>query len=366
MAAHREHRSKRITVAVVFGGRSTEHAISCVSAGSVLAALDPERYEVVPVGMTPVGGWSLQPADPARLAIRHGVLPALDSSGPELTVVGDATHHGMSDVLRDVDVVFPVLHGPWGEDGTLQGLFELAGIPYVGSGVFASAAAMDKGHMKAMFRSEGLPVGDYRVISDARWRSDRSGVLEELATVGLPLFVKPARAGSSLGISKVTGPADLEKAIEAARAHDPRVIVEAAVEAAREIECGVLAGVDGTPQVSVCAEILVSPGHEFYDFEAKYLDDGVDLVVPADLPDDVSARVRDLALQAYDVLGCEGLARVDFFVQGDSVLINELNTMPGFTPTSMFPLVWAHSGVDYPTLVDRLIADALRRGTGLR
>ena len=356
----------RITVAVVFGGRSTEHAISCVSAGSVLAALDPERYNVVPVGISVDGAWSLQSADPGQFSIRGGAFPHVDAGGQALTLVGDPTHHGMSDVLRDVDVVFPVLHGPWGEDGTLQGLFELAGIPYVGSGVFASAAAMDKGHMKAMFRSERLPVGEYLVVTDSRWRTDAAMVLDELASLGLPVFVKPSRAGSSLGIRKVSHVADLRRAIENARAHDPRVIVEAAVVDAREIECGVLAGPDGKPEVSVCAEIVVSADHEFYDFDAKYLDDGVDLVVPADLTAPVSTRIRELAIQAYEVLGCEGLARVDFFLRGNDILINELNTMPGFTPTSMFPLVWAHSGVDYPALVDRLLADALRRGTGLR
>ncbi len=358
--------SERVTVAVVFGGRSTEHAISCVSAGSVLSALDPSRYDVIPVGISTSGAWSLQSADPETLAIRGGVLPAVDETGQSLSIVGDPTRRGMSEVLRDIDVVFPVLHGPWGEDGTLQGLFELAGIPYVGSGVFASAAAMDKGHMKAMFRSAELPQGNYAVITDAAWRANRGAVLDGFESLTYPVFVKPARAGSSLGITKVHDVANLEKAIENARSHDPRVIVEAAIEGAREIECGVLAGPDGTPEASVCAEIVVSADHEFYDFDAKYLDDAVDLAVPALLSKSVTKRVRAIALEAYDVLGCEGLARVDFFVRGEEVLLNELNTMPGFTPTSMFPLVWSHSGVDYPTLVDRLIADALRRGTGLR
>ena len=367
--------SERIRVAVVFGGRSSEHAISCVSAGSVLRALDRERYDVVPIGLTTDGRWVLESDEPDRLRITEGRLPAVDGSGASLVLAADPTRHDLQvhapgDVpgtLAGVDVVFPVLHGPYGEDGTIQGLLEMAGVPYVGSGVLASAAAMDKGAMKAMFAHAGLAQAPYIVITDRDWRRDRAACLARVAPLGPVVFVKPARAGSSLGITKVKDGAELEAAIEVARGHDPRVVVEASVEGAREVECGVLVDVDGVPRASVCAEIVVHGEHEFYDFEAKYLDDAADLVVPADLPVEVSERVRELSVRAFDALQCEGLARCDFFVAADGqVLVNEVNTMPGFTSISMFPRVWAESGVDYPTLVDRLVTDALRRGTGLR
>ncbi|MGN6599835.1 MAG: D-alanine--D-alanine ligase family protein, partial [Actinomycetes bacterium] len=250
--------------------------------------------------------------------------------------------------------------------GTVQGLLEMAGVPYVGSGVFASAAGMDKGHTKALLRAAGLPVGPYVAVSPRAWRSAREQVLAEVATLGMPVFVKPARAGSSMGITKVSDPGDLEPAIAEAQRHDPRVLVEAAV-VGREIECGVLEGeAGGPPEASVLAEILVDSGHDFYDFEAKYLE-GAQTVVPADLPADVAAQVRSMACEAFDVLSCEGLARVDFFVQPDGqVLVNEINTMPGFTPTSMFPTMWRASGLDYPQLLDRLLRTAVERGTGLR
>ena len=362
-------------MAVVFGGRSSEHAISCVSAGSVLRALDRATYDVVPIGLTTDGRWVLESDDPDRLTITDGVLPSVDADAVGLVLAADPTRHQLDihapgDLparLAGVDVVFPVLHGPFGEDGTIQGLFEMAGLPYVGSGVLASAAAMDKGTMKALFAHAGLEQSAYAVITDRRWRTDRAGALAEVAALGLPVFVKPARAGSSLGITKVSDSSLLEAAIEAAREHDPRVVVEASVESAREIECGVLVDDDGDPQASICAEIVVHGDHEFYDFEAKYLDDAAELVVPALLAPETALRVRDLAVRAFDALGCEGLARCDFFVTPQGrVLINEVNTMPGFTSISMFPRVWAESGVDYPTLVDRLVRDALRRGTGLR
>jgi D-alanine-D-alanine ligase len=367
--------SERIRVAVVFGGRSSEHAISCVSAGSVLRALDRERYDVVPIGVTPDGRWVLESDDSDRLAITDGKLPEVDAGGTSIVLAADPTRpdlevHEANQVpesLGTVDVVFPVLHGPFGEDGTIQGLLEMAGVPYVGSGVLASAVAMDKGAMKTVFAQAGLEQAPYVVVSDRDWRRRREQVLARVAALGLPVFVKPARAGSSLGITKAKSADAVEAAIEEARRHDPRVVVEASVEGAREIECGVLVDADGEPRASVCAEIVVKGEHEFYDFEAKYLDDAADLVVPADLDPAVSARVQELAVQAFDALGCEGLARCDFFVDADGrVLVNEVNTMPGFTSISMFPRVWAESGVDYPDLVDRLVADALRRGTGLR
>ena len=358
----------RLRVAVLFGGRSSEHAISCVSAGSVLAALDRDRYDVLPIGITPDGRWVLAADDPQRLAIRDRDLPAVDPTGAALTLPGDPTAKGLvvlepGDVPTDlgaVDVVFPLLHGPYGEDGTVQGLLELAGVPYVGSGVFASAACMDKDHMKRLFAAAGLPSPRYAVV--------RAGqpVPPVVRDFGLPVFVKPARAGSSMGITKVDDWADLDDALATAHRHDPKALVEEAV-VGREIECGVLAGVDGEPEASVPAEVRVTGGQPFYDFEAKYLDDATEFDIPPDLDDATIARVRALAVEAFRALDCEGLARVDFFVCADGrVLVNEVNTMPGFTPASMFPRMWAAAGVSYPQLVDRLIRDALRRGTGLR
>jgi D-alanine-D-alanine ligase len=369
-------RPARVRLAVVFGGRSTEHGVSCVSAGSVLAAVDRDRYDVVPIGISHEGSWVLAADEPEKLAITGGRLPEVEQSGAAVVLAGDPTSRGLSvrepgkvpQELGQVDVVLPLLHGPYGEDGTIQGLLELAGVPYVGSGVFASAAAMDKGHMKALLQAAGLPVGPYAVVTPRAWERDPAAVRESVAGLGFPVFVKPARAGSSVGITKVRGPEELDAAIEAAREHDPRVVVEAAVEG-REIECGVLEGLDGAgPEASVPAEVVVGGDHEFYDFAAKYLpDEGTELVVPADLPESVAEQVRDLACRAFDALSCEGLARVDFFVRQDhTVLVNEVNTMPGFTPVSMFPLMWKASGLDYPELVDRLVQTALRRPTGLR
>lgn len=358
----------KINVAVVFGGRSSEHAISCVSAGNVLAAIDRDVYDVTPIGISATGRWMLQSGG-ERLAITDGHLPEVQG-GIELTVTsvpGAAFVRADSSPLANVDVVFPVLHGPWGEDGTIQGLLELASIPYVGSGVYASAAAMDKAHMKAAFRAAGIDVGAYEVVTDRQWTNDRNAVLARLSVMVFPVFVKPARAGSSVGITKVREASELAEAIEFARVHDPKVIVEQSVEGVREIECAVLVHPDGTPRASVLGEIRVHPDHDFYDFEAKYLDDGADLVIPADIPADVAARVQQVAIQAFEALDCEGLARVDFFVRDDGmVLVNEVNTMPGFTPISMFPRLWAASGLSYPELIDMLIRDALRRGTGLR
>lgn len=352
-----------LRIAVVYGGRSSEHSISCVSAGAILRALDREGYEVVQVGITRDGGWYRQHAHPDDLRIIDGVLPEVRANDEPIVLAADPTR--IDGLLGRIDVVFPVLHGPFGEDGTVQGVFELAGIPYVGSGVLASAAAMEKGAMKALFAQAGLEVGPYEVVTDRAWRSDPDGVLERVKELGFPVFVKPSRAGSSQGITKVKDAASLVPAIEEARRHDPRLVIEAGFESVREIECAVL--VDGHPRASRCAEIIIGAGHEFYDFEAKYLDDAAQLVVPAELDPQVEDRVRELAITAFEALGCEGLARVDFFVLPDGrVVINEVNTMPGFTPISMYPRMWAHSGIEFAELVDRLIADALHRGTGLR
>ena len=369
-----EAANERIRVVVLFGGRSSEHAISCISAGSVLSALDRDRYEVVPLGITPDGRWVRMPDDPALLTIRQGQLPAVDGNGAEVllrladgaSVLADLA---APSAVSSVDVVFPVMHGPWGEDGTVQGLLELADVPYVGSGVFASAAGMDKGHMKRLFLAAGLPTGPFEVVTDRQWTINRQEAIARCWALaqppGLPLFVKPARAGSSVGITKVRTVDELAAAIEFAREHDPKVIVEAGIEGAREIECAVLVD-NAIPRASRCAEIVVKGDHEFYDFDAKYLDDAVDLIVPAVLDADVEARVQRTAIEAFEALDCRGLARVDFFVLPDgSIMLNEINTMPGFTSISMFPRLWAESGIEYPQLIDTLINDALRRGTGL-
>jgi D-alanine-D-alanine ligase len=366
--------SRKIRVAVVFGGRSQEHAVSCVTAGSVLAAIDRERYDVVPIGISREGKWVLAPDEPEKLAITGNALPEVHETGTSVVLSGDPTNRGLvvqepgkvPQELGAVDVVLPLLHGPYGEDGTLQGLLELAGVAYVGSGVFASAAAMDKGHAKALLVAAALPVGPHAVVTPRQWASDKVAVRETVAALGYPVFVKPCRSGSSVGISKVRTAEELDDAIEAARAHDLRVIVEAAT-VGREIECGVLEGMDGgPPETTRPAEVIVGGDHEFYDFEAKYLpDQGTELEVPADLLPGVEREVREMAVAAFEALSCEGLARVDFFVDGDRVVINEVNTMPGFTPVSMFPLMWREAGLDYPALVDRLVQTALQRPQGL-
>lgn len=371
----------RPRVAVVFGGRSSEHAISCVTAAGVLRVLDRDRYDVVPIGISPRGRWVLAPDDPGRWELPSdpsGPLPAVTGTeGPAVLVpleVGAAEMLTFEPgqpprALADVDVVLPLLHGPFGEDGTLQGLLELADVRYVGSGVLASAASMDKHVMKVMLAGAGLPVGPHVLVSPRAWEKDPDAVRAAVAALGWPVFVKPARAGSSIGITRVGDPADLDAAIELAREHDPKVVVEAAI-AGREIECAVLEDLDGgAPLTSVCGEIeVLSGGHEFYDFEAKYLDaDAVRLTTPAALPQDVAQRVRDMSARTFEVMGCEGLARVDFFVGPDgSITVNELNTMPGFTPFSMYPRLWQATGLQYADLVDRLLQLALRRRTGLR
>lgn len=360
----------RVTVAVLYGGRSTEHAISCLSAGSVLGALDPARYAAVGIGITAQGRWVLASTDPAELTISGRELPEV-KDGPGVALAGDPTLglvalEDRSVPLPRVDVVFPVLHGPYGEDGTVQGLLEMADLPYVGSGVLASAAAMDKAVARVLLAAAGLPVTGAVVVTGREWADDPDRVHGQVAALGLPVFVKPARGGSSIGISRVTAADQLSEAMSAALRCDPKVLVEAAVTG-REIECGLLEGEDGVPLASVPAEIRLGDGDGFYDFEAKYLDGATELICPADLPPDVVERLQDLARRAFTALGCSGLARVDFFVGADGVLtLNEVNTMPGFTPSSMFPRMWAASGVDYPALVDRLITTALRQGTGLR
>lgn len=347
---------ERIRVAVLLGGRSSEHAISCVSGRAIVAALDPNRYDVRVVGIGRDGVWVMADDAGVSVVVDGEPLPEVSTTARRVTL----------EEALNVDVAFPVLHGPWGEDGSVQGLLETWDVPFVGSGVLASGAAMDKSVMKSLLAAAGLPIGASVTITDRAWKQDPDRVVEQIEALGLPVFVKPCRAGSSLGITRVVEPSQLVPAILEARRHDPRVIVEAAITDAREIECGVLVDGSGEPRSSRCAEIVVRAEHEFYDFRAKYLDDSADLVVPADLPEEWERRVQELAVRSFDALMCEGLARVDFFVRADgSMLVNEVNTMPGFTSISMFPRMWAASGLSYPDLVDALVADALRKGTGL-
>ncbi|MEU0841220.1 D-alanine--D-alanine ligase family protein [Streptomyces sp. NPDC005962] len=373
-------RSRKPRVAVVFGGRSSEHAISVVTAGAVLRAIDREKYDVLPIGITADGRWALTADAPERMAIADRQLPSVERlaesvEGSVVLPVDPGSREvvysepgAVPKALGDVDVVFPMLHGPYGEDGTLQGLLELSGVPYVGAGVLASAVGMDKEYMKRVFLSFGLPVGPYEVIRPRDWERDpaaaRTRITDFAAEHGWPVFVKPSRAGSSIGITKVDGPERLDEAIEEARRHDPKVIVEALLRG-REIECGVLEFEDG-PRASVPAEIPPVSTHDFYDFEAKYID-AAPGVVPAPLTAEQTGRVQELAVRAFDAVSCEGLVRADFFLlDSGEFVINEVNTMPGFTPISMYPRMWQESGVSYPELVDRLIQAALRRSTGLR
>jgi D-alanine-D-alanine ligase len=366
----------RTRVAVVFGGRSPEHAVSCITAAGVVHAMDQDRYEVVPIGITRAGRWVVGSGDGERLAVTEGPLPEVAGNGADVVLQPDPTTRGLlvtspgepPQQLAKVDVVFPVLHGPNGEDGTLQGLLELADVRYVGSGVLASAAAMDKHVMKVLLRAAGIPVCRWVTLRAAQWGADPAAVLAAVEPLGWPVFVKPARAGSSFGISKASGPDGLGVAMELAGRYDPRVLVEEAV-VGREVECGVLEGPAGCPpDVSVLGEVVVTGGHDFYDFEAKYTDaDALELVIPAAVSAEVAEQAQRMARAAFEALGCEGLARIDFFLTEDgTLLLNEVNTMPGFTPSSMFPRVWAASGLDYPALVDRLLTTALRRPLGLR
>ncbi|MDT3400631.1 D-alanine--D-alanine ligase family protein [Streptomyces sp. B1866] len=367
-------------VAVVFGGRSSEHAISVITAGAVLRAIDRARYDVLPIGITGDGRWALTADEPERMAIEGGGLPSVgelaeSTEGSVVLPVDPGSREvvysepgAVPKALGEVDVVFPVLHGPYGEDGTLQGLLELSGVPYVGAGVLASAVGMDKEYMKRVFASFGLPVGPYEVVRPRVWDTDpilaRRRITDFADAHGWPVFVKPARAGSSIGIAKVTGPEALDEAVAEARRHDPKILVEALMRG-REIECGVLEFEDG-PRASVPAEIPPVSDHAFYDFEAKYID-SADGIVPAPLAPEQVARVQELAVRAFEAASCEGLARVDFFLlDSGEFVINEINTMPGFTPISMFPRMWQASGLSYPELIDRLIQAALRRPTGLR
>ncbi len=363
--------ARKPRIAVVFGGRSSEHSISCISAGSVIAALDPEKYDVVPVGIATDGRWVLESSEPGHLALGPGgELPSVTSDREVALTPGQGlvvTEPGdVPNVLGEVDVVFPVMHGPWGQDGTLQGLLEMAGVRYVGAGVLSSAVGTDKHFMKQVFLAAGLPVLPYVLVRPRQWEQDPAAIREAVEALNYPVFVKPARAGSSFGITRVDSADDLDAAIEDARRYDPKVLVESAASDAREVEIGVLQGLDGgSPETSAIAEIKVAPEHAFYDFEAKYLEQSYQ--IPASLNDGVTAQVHDLAVRAFEALDVEGLARVDFFVLADGrVIVNEVETMPGFTATSMFPLLWQESGLSYPELIERLVRLATERSTGLR
>ncbi|MFF1547772.1 D-alanine--D-alanine ligase family protein [Streptomyces sp. NPDC058291] len=367
-------------VAVVFGGRSSEHGISVVTAGAVLRAIDRTKYEVLPIGITREGRWFLTADEPERMAITDRRTPDVDElaesrDGGVVLPVDPANREvvyyepgSVPKALGEVDVVFPVLHGPYGEDGTLQGLLELSGVPYVGSGVLASAVGQDKEYMKRVFTSFGLRVGPYTVIRPREWEQDeasaRKKIIDFAGEHGWPLFVKPARAGSSIGITKVDDLSGLDEAIAEARRHDPKILIEAALRG-REIECGVLEFEDG-PRASLPAEIPPPDAHAYYDFDAKYID-STPGIVPAPLTPEETADVRRLAVDAFEAASCEGLVRADFFLTDEGeFVINEINTMPGFTPISMYPKMWQETGIGYPELVDRLVQAALRRSTGLR
>jgi len=354
-------------VGVIFGGRSGEHEVSLMSAASVLANLDPERYEVVPIGITKEGRWVLT-GDPLKALaeglaaggpLRPVALLGDPSAEPKLVALPEPGLSG-APPLPAFDVVFPVLHGPFGEDGTIQGLLELAGVPYVGAGVLASAVGMDKAVMKDLFVRHGLPVLDYVVVKRKEWREMPPRVVDRVtASLRFPLFVKPCNLGSSVGISKVHDLGELAPAIDEAAMYDRKVIIENGLDDAREIECSVLGNDD--PQASVCGEIL--PSREFYDYNSKYLDGTSGLIIPADLPADVGERVRDIAARAFLALDCCGMARCDFLVSRDAteVYLNELNTIPGFTKISMYPKLWEASGLPYARLLDRLIELAFER-----
>jgi len=346
---------QRLRLGVIFGGRSGEHEVSVVSAQYVMAAADRERFDVVPVGITKGGAWltpeetdaSLaRPEEPYQKALSlcrgHGLL-----ARPQALAV-----------LSELDVVFPVLHGPYGEDGTIQGFLELAGVPYVGAGVAASAVGLDKALMKALFRQAGLPVPDHVVLTWREWKEDPTKAARALEErLSYPMFVKPANGGSSVGITKARSREDLHDAMILASRYDRKAVVEKAI-GGREIECAVLG--NDEPEASPLGEIVYS--REFYDYEAKYLDSNTQLIAPAELPPETEARIKETALLAYRAVDCAGMARVDFFLLPDGeVLVDEINTIPGFTPISMYPRLWELAGLSYPQLISRLVDLALER-----
>jgi D-alanine-D-alanine ligase len=348
-------------VAIVCGGRSSEHEISCTSAGGVLGAIDRSRFDPVVVGITKSGKWVLIP-ERYDLAIKGGALPVVPEDALPVVISPDGFF--VDGTSLQIDIVFPVLHGPYGEDGTIQGLLEIANIPFVGSGVLASAVAMDKSFAKPIFAAHKIKVAEGLVIRESDWKLNSQSLAANVATLGFPVFVKPARGGSSRGTTKVKSAGELSAAIDEAHRFDPKAMVENAV-IGREIECAVLE-VNGKPQASIVGQIEIDPKFEFYDFEAKYLDGATTITLPAPIADEIAAKIQNMAIEAFDALGCTGLARVDFFLTpNDEVIINELNTMPGFTATSVFPKMWAASGVSYTEVITHLLESALTRKNGV-
>lgn len=351
--------TKPIKIAIIYGGRSSEHSVSCISAGAIMSHLDPEKYELYPIGITQQGTWTVGESDPEKLRSTNGVMPTVTLT-KEVLLAADPARRGQFRFADGsehvmVDVIFPVLHGLYGEDGTIQGLFELSGVPYVGTGVLSSACGMDKEYTKKLLAAEGLPVGKEVIL-----RGEETLTQADCQLLGLPVYVKPARGGSSIGISRVTRWEDMDAALREARQYDTKVVVESEI-IGDEVECGVLEYPDGTVVASVPAQLVnTSVGHEgFYGFDAKYVDGDVSAMIPAPLDDAATRLIQSLAREAFQALQCSGLARVDFFVTPAGPVLNEVNTMPGFTPISMYPQVFAASGVPYAELLDTLIARAL-------
>ncbi|PYR65495.1 MAG: D-alanine--D-alanine ligase A [Acidobacteria bacterium] len=375
---------KQLRVGVIYGGRSGEHEVSVASAASIFKHLDRSRYEPIPIRIEKDGRWTLADKAPASISaadvIEHARLESARPVRPgrEAHLVAHPSEDTVLSIERPapatseldpgtatvtgvgLDVIFPVLHGPYGEDGTVQGLLELANVPYVGAGVLGSAVGMDKAVMKTLFMAHMLPVGTYLVVRRREWNADANGIAARVTKeLRFPVFVKPANLGSSVGISKAKSEDDLRAAIELALQFDRKIVIEAAIPNAREIECSVLGNDD--PQASVPGEVI--PGREFYDYEAKYLDDTSRVVIPADLTDAQVREVQRLAIAAFRAVDCAGMARVDSFIDASSgkIYVNEVNTIPGFTTISMYPKMWEASGVSYSELIDRLITLALER-----
>ena len=348
-------------VAIICGGRSSEHEISCISAGGVIAAIDRSLYESILIGVTKDGSWVLIP-EGHNFAIKEGVLPEVPKDAP--AVVADVAGFSVEGKPLNIDLVFPLLHGPYGEDGTIQGLLEMANIAYVGSGVLASAVAMDKSFAKPIFAAHGIKTAPGLVVKKSEWQSDKASITKAVEALGLPVFVKPARGGSSRGTTKVKSIDSLAAAIAEAHKFDSKAMIEKAITGA-EIECAVLE-IDGKPQASVIGQIHIDSKFEFYDFEAKYLDGATSIELPAPISESAANEIKESAIKAFQSLGCSGLARVDFFLtpSGD-VIINELNTMPGFTATSVFPKMWAASGVSYTEVITHLLKSAQSRNNGV-
>ncbi len=348
-------------VAIICGGRSSEHEISCISAGGVIAAIDRSLYEPILIGITKDGSWVLIP-EGHNFAIKEGVLPEVPTGAPK--VVADVSGFSVEGKPLNIDLVFPLLHGPYGEDGTIQGLLEMADIAYVGSGVLASAVAMDKSFAKPIFAAHGIKTAPGLVVKKSEWQSDKASITKAVEALGFPVFVKPARGGSSRGTTKVKSIDALAAAIAEAHKFDPKAMIEKAITGA-EIECAVLE-MDGKPQASVIGQIHIDSKFEFYDFEAKYLDGATSIELPAPISEAAANEIKASAIKAFQALGCSGLARVDFFLtpSGD-VIINELNTMPGFTATSVFPKMWAASGVSYTEVITYLLKSAQSRNNGV-